>query len=103
VLVYGSDGHIKLFYSSACFEVCGLYMLYGYKFGNMKLLYVKINKILYLIICHTSLQRGVGGPVMDFDGNVIGMNFYDKKGTPFLPSFIVLKCLQHFKDFKYAL
>nr|CAB3453473.1 unnamed protein product [Digitaria exilis] len=47
-----------------------------------------------------TLQRGVGGPVMDFDGDVIGMNFYDKKGTPFLPSFIVLKCLQHFKDFK---
>jgi len=36
---------------------------------------------------------------MDFDGNVIGMNFYDKKETPFLPSFIVLKCLQHFDIF----
>ncbi|XP_062199417.1 uncharacterized protein LOC133901896 [Phragmites australis] len=44
-------------------------------------------------------KRGVGGPLMDFDGNVIGMSFYDKKGTPFLPSFIVLKCLQHFKTF----
>uniref|UniRef100_A0A0E0M1M5 PDZ domain-containing protein n=1 Tax=Oryza punctata TaxID=4537 RepID=A0A0E0M1M5_ORYPU len=42
---------------------------------------------------------GVGGPLMDFNGNIIGMNFYDKKGTPFLPSFIVLKCLQHFKEF----
>lgn len=37
---------------------------------------------------------------MDFDGNIIGMNFYDKKETPFLPSFIVLKCLQQFKDFR---
>ncbi|KAG2642879.1 hypothetical protein PVAP13_2KG216600 [Panicum virgatum] len=44
-------------------------------------------------------KRGVGGPLMDFDGNVIGMNFYDKKETPFLPSFIVLKCLQHFDIF----
>lgn len=45
-------------------------------------------------------KRGVGGPLMDFDGNIIGMNFYDKKETPFLPGFIVLKCLQHFNDFK---
>uniref|UniRef100_A0ACD5XPZ5 Uncharacterized protein n=1 Tax=Avena sativa TaxID=4498 RepID=A0ACD5XPZ5_AVESA len=36
---------------------------------------------------------------MDFDGNLIGMNFYDKEETPFLPGFIVLKCLQHLKDF----
>ncbi|BAF25175.1 uncharacterized protein [Oryza sativa Japonica Group] len=42
---------------------------------------------------------GVGGPLMDFNGNIVGMNFYDKKETPFLPSFIVLKCLQHFKEF----
>lgn len=44
-------------------------------------------------------KRCIGGPLMDFDGNVIGLSFYDKKGTPFLPSFIVLKCLQHFKNF----
>lgn len=44
-------------------------------------------------------KRGVGGPLMDFDGNIIGMNFYDKKETPFLPGFIVLKCLQHLNDF----
>uniref|UniRef100_A0A453KV09 Uncharacterized protein n=2 Tax=Aegilops tauschii TaxID=37682 RepID=A0A453KV09_AEGTS len=36
---------------------------------------------------------------MDFDGNIIGMNFYDKKETPFVPGFIMLKCLQHFNDF----
>ncbi|XP_020197222.3 uncharacterized protein [Aegilops tauschii subsp. strangulata] len=44
-------------------------------------------------------KRGVGGPLMDFDGNIIGMNFYDKKETPFVPGFIMLKCLQHFNDF----
>uniref|UniRef100_A0ACD5Y430 Uncharacterized protein n=1 Tax=Avena sativa TaxID=4498 RepID=A0ACD5Y430_AVESA len=44
-------------------------------------------------------KRGVGGPLMDFDGNMIGMNFYDKEETPFLPGFIVLKCLQHLQDF----
>ncbi|KAM3275383.1 hypothetical protein ACQJBY_044005 [Aegilops geniculata] len=45
-------------------------------------------------------KRGIGGPLMDFDGNIIGMNFYDKKVTPFIPGFIVLKCLQHFNDFR---
>ncbi|CAL5064138.1 unnamed protein product [Urochloa decumbens] len=44
-------------------------------------------------------KRGVGGPLMGLDGNMIGMNFYDKKETPFLPSCIVLKCLQHFRSF----
>lgn len=48
------------------------------------------------------MQKGVGGPLMDLDGNIIGMNFYDKKGTPFLPGFIVLKCLQHFANFGYV-
>ncbi|KAF8732810.1 hypothetical protein HU200_015152 [Digitaria exilis] len=41
----------------------------------------------------------VGGPLMDFDGNFIGMNYYHAKETPFVPSFIVLKCLQQFKLF----
>ncbi|TKW07489.1 hypothetical protein SEVIR_7G310800v4 [Setaria viridis] len=42
----------------------------------------------------------VGGPLMDFDGNFIGMNYYDAKETPFVPSFIVLKCLKQFKLFR---
>lgn len=47
-------------------------------------------------------QVEVGGPLMDFDGNFIGMNYYDAKETPFVPSFIVLKCLKQFKLFRYA-
>jgi hypothetical protein len=39
---------------------------------------------------------------MDFEGNFIGMNYYHAKETPFVPSFIVLKCLQQFKLFEYA-
>ncbi|CAD6255554.1 unnamed protein product [Miscanthus lutarioriparius] len=42
----------------------------------------------------------VGGPLMDFEGNFIGMNYYHAKETPFVPSFIVLKCLQQFKLFR---
>ncbi|PUZ62281.1 hypothetical protein GQ55_4G344300 [Panicum hallii var. hallii] len=31
-------------------------------------------------------KAGIGGPVVTLDGDVIGMNFYDKRiGTPFLP------------------
>jgi hypothetical protein len=47
-------------------------------------------------------QVEVGGPLMDFDGNFIGMNYYHAKETPFVPSFIVLKCLEQFKLFGSA-
>jgi S1-C subfamily serine protease len=30
-------------------------------------------------------KAGVGGPLMDTCGNLIGMNFYDHKETPFIP------------------
>ncbi|KAF8657915.1 hypothetical protein HU200_059725 [Digitaria exilis] len=42
----------------------------------------------------------VGGPLMSFDGNFIGLNYYHHKETPFIPSFIVLKCLQQLKLFR---
>ena len=31
-------------------------------------------------------QAGIGGPLLDFDGKFVGMNFYDKyaDGTPYL-------------------
>ncbi|OEL27550.1 hypothetical protein BAE44_0011431 [Dichanthelium oligosanthes] len=38
------------------------------------------------------LKVEVGGPLMNFDGNLIGMNYYHSKETPFIPGFIVLKC-----------
>ncbi|GJM85291.1 hypothetical protein PR202_ga01728 [Eleusine coracana subsp. coracana] len=30
-------------------------------------------------------KAGIGGPLMDFDGQFIGMNFYDTGQTPYLP------------------
>lgn len=40
-------------------------------------------------------KAGIGGPLVTLDGNVLGMNFYDKKiGTPFLSMpdiFLILK------------
>ncbi|XP_051187636.1 uncharacterized protein [Lolium perenne] len=42
-------------------------------------------------------KAGIGGPLFDFDGNFIGMNFYDEENTPFIPRNIILKCLRHFE------
>uniref|UniRef100_A0A0E0M2R9 PDZ domain-containing protein n=1 Tax=Oryza punctata TaxID=4537 RepID=A0A0E0M2R9_ORYPU len=43
-------------------------------------------------------KEAVGGPLMDFDGNIIGMNYYHSEETPFIPSFIVSKCLVQLKN-----
>ncbi|KAM0910529.1 hypothetical protein ACQ4PT_014070 [Festuca glaucescens] len=42
-------------------------------------------------------KAGIGGPLVDFDGNFIGMNFYDEENTPFIPRNIILECLGHFE------
>ncbi|CAN6349018.1 unnamed protein product [Urochloa humidicola] len=54
---------------------------------------------LLVSTCRIS-KAEVGGPLMSFDGNFIGLNYYHHKETPFIPSFIVLKCLQQLKSFR---
>ncbi|CAN6330581.1 unnamed protein product [Urochloa humidicola] len=54
---------------------------------------------LLVSTCRIS-KAEVGGPLMSFDGNFIGLNYYHHKETPFIPSFIVLKCLQHLESFR---
>ncbi|KAL6863799.1 hypothetical protein ACP4OV_016702 [Aristida adscensionis] len=55
-------------------------------------------KFLVRSSCKIS-KAGIGGPLVNFDGEVIGMNFYDKKiGTPFLLWKEIHKILEHFKD-----
>ncbi|TVU10847.1 hypothetical protein EJB05_44400 [Eragrostis curvula] len=43
------------------------------------------------------LQDGIGGPIIDFNGNFIGMNFDDKGKTSFLPGDVILG-LTHLKS-----
>ncbi|XP_062204255.1 uncharacterized protein LOC133906387 [Phragmites australis] len=54
---------------------------------------------LLVSTCRIS-KAAVGGPLMNFDGDFIGMNYYDTNETPFIPSFVVLKCLQQFVLFR---
>ncbi|XP_028102099.1 putative protease Do-like 14 [Camellia sinensis] len=42
-------------------------------------------------------KSGIGGPLINRYGEVIGVNFYDDVCTPFLPINIVSKCLSRFK------
>uniref|UniRef100_A0ACD5VZU0 Uncharacterized protein n=1 Tax=Avena sativa TaxID=4498 RepID=A0ACD5VZU0_AVESA len=42
------------------------------------------------------LQAGIGGPLVDFGGNFVGMNFYDTDQTPYLSRDRILKLMRHF-------
>lgn len=42
-------------------------------------------------------KAGIGGPLVDFDGNFLGMNFYEEGKTPFIPRNIILEYLRHFE------
>ncbi|CAM0954864.1 unnamed protein product [Alopecurus aequalis] len=39
------------------------------------------------------IEAASGGPLVDCDGNIVGINYYDGKINPFLPSNLILKCL----------
>uniref|UniRef100_A0A0A9B0D2 PDZ domain-containing protein n=1 Tax=Arundo donax TaxID=35708 RepID=A0A0A9B0D2_ARUDO len=54
---------------------------------------------LLVSTCRIS-KAEVGGPLMNFDGEFIGMNYYHTEETPFIQSSIVLKCLQQFTLFR---
>uniref|UniRef100_A0ACD5UAK1 Uncharacterized protein n=1 Tax=Avena sativa TaxID=4498 RepID=A0ACD5UAK1_AVESA len=43
-------------------------------------------------------MTGVGGPLINFDGDFIGMNFYAEKETPFLPRNKILQLLKQFSE-----
>ncbi|KAM0882394.1 hypothetical protein ACQ4PT_032327 [Festuca glaucescens] len=41
-------------------------------------------------------KAGIGGPLIDYNGNFIGMNFYGLEETPYVPKDIILKLLKNF-------
>ncbi|KAM7473630.1 hypothetical protein LguiB_020873 [Lonicera macranthoides] len=56
-------------------------------------------KELFRTNCKIS-NCGIGGPLINRDGEVIGVNFYDKRCTPFLAINIASKCLEHFEKYR---
>lgn len=48
------------------------------------------------------IQAGIGGPLVDFDGNFVGMNFYDMEQTPYLPRDIILEVIRRFDAKRYV-
>jgi len=41
------------------------------------------------------IEAASGGPLVDSDGNIVGINYYDGEINPFLPSNLILECLGH--------
>ncbi|KAL6561196.1 hypothetical protein OROMI_016797 [Orobanche minor] len=50
--------------------------------------------------CCEITKNGIGGPLIDYSGCVIGLNFYSLGRTPFLPINIALKCLEHLLKYR---
>ncbi|CAO1941010.1 unnamed protein product [Urochloa humidicola] len=77
-----------------CFESCKLMAARGEQFARPVTLDCEY-------LCYSTCKitkAGIGGPLLDFDGRFIGMNFYEKKvGTPYLNWREILVVLEHFK------
>ncbi|KAF8642136.1 hypothetical protein HU200_067395 [Digitaria exilis] len=76
-----------------CFK-SGKLMAAREQFGRPVLLDCK-----YLLYSRCKITKaGIGGPLLDFDGRFIGMNFYGRdQGTPYLHWSVILCGLEHFK------
>lgn len=53
-------------------------------------------EVLMISTCKIT-KAGIGGPLVDFSGNFVGMNFYDDDETPFLPRNEIIMCLRRFR------
>nr|TKW11864.1 hypothetical protein SEVIR_5G000100v2 [Setaria viridis] len=50
-------------------------------------------EVLMVSTCKIT-KAGIGGSLVDFSGNFVGMNFYDNDETPFLPRNEIIMCLR---------
>ncbi|CAM0878231.1 unnamed protein product [Alopecurus aequalis] len=41
-------------------------------------------------------KAGIGGPLVDLDGNFVGMNFFDIEQTPYLPRAVIVELVRRF-------
>ncbi|KAK1611991.1 hypothetical protein QYE76_035664 [Lolium multiflorum] len=48
--------------------------------------------------CHTTMA-GVGGPLVNYSGHVVGINFYGENHTPFLSTAVIIRCLDHWESY----
>lgn len=54
-----------------------------------------------LVMANSEITKnGIGGPLINYSGCVIGLNFYRAAYTPFLPINIALKCLEHLLKYR---
>ncbi|KAK1352279.1 PDZ domain-containing protein [Heracleum sosnowskyi] len=53
-----------------------------------------------VMACSKITKNGIGGPLINYSGCVIGLNFYGLARTPFLPINIALKCLEHLLNYR---
>ena len=74
------------------YATCGNFFSHPLMFTNTIFLY---SLLLFL------WKAGIGGPLIDCDGNFIGMDFYGLIETPYLPRNVVVEVLRSF-DAKYV-
>uniref|UniRef100_A0A8R7TSG3 Uncharacterized protein n=1 Tax=Triticum urartu TaxID=4572 RepID=A0A8R7TSG3_TRIUA len=87
------ESHSKVVAVGRCFNSGKLMATAGMLTDNPQGAY---REELAISTCEITMT-GVGGPLVDFNGDFIGMNFYAEKETPFLPRIKILELLSQFR------
>ncbi|KAF7034886.1 hypothetical protein CFC21_045840 [Triticum aestivum] len=87
------ESHSEVVAVGRCFDSGKLMVTTGMLTDNGKRIY---REELAISTCEITMT-GVGGPLFYFNGDFVGMNFYSKEETPFLPRNKILELLMHFR------